>query len=105
MRANNAAYHVWVAVEKDCEKPGGNILSGYCTCTAGLLGCCNHVIFLLFRVEAAVRSGATKPSSTSLLSKWNVPTGIKSKLVQKPISDMAFNKFHYRKDSFSKDKL
>ena len=91
MRTNNAAYYVWVAVEKDGEKPGGNVVSGYCSCTAGLLGCCNHVIAMLFRVEAAVRTGATKPSSTSLPCKWNVPSGSKSKIIHKPISDMTFN--------------
>ena len=106
MRTNNAAYYVWVAVEKNGEQPGGKIISGYCSCTAGLLGCCNHVIALLFRVEAAVRTGATKPSSTSLLSKWNVPTGNRSKITHKPISEMTFNKYHYRKDNnITKDKI
>ena len=42
-----------------------------CTCTAGLLGCCNHVIAMPFRIEAAVRTGATKPFSTSDLAKWS----------------------------------
>ena len=37
MRTNNAAHHIWVAVEKDYEKPDGNILSGNCICTAGLI--------------------------------------------------------------------
>lgn len=46
MRINNAEYHVWVTIEKDCEKPGGNSLSEYCTSVAGLLRCCNNVIFL-----------------------------------------------------------
>ena len=87
IRTNNSEYHVWDAVEKDCEKPGGNSFSGYCTCAAGLLRCCNHVIFLLFRVAAAVRIGATKPSSTSLLAKRNVPVEVKSKRFQKPINE------------------
>ena len=52
---------------------------------------------MLFRVEAAVRSGATKPSSTSMLACWNVPTGCKTKLVHKPLADMTFHKHHYKK--------
>ena len=95
-RTSNTAYHVWAIIEKDGKKPGGKIHSAYCTCTAGLLGCCNHVTAMLFRVEAAVISGATKPSSTSMLACWNVPTGCKTKLVHKPIVDMTFTKHHYK---------
>lgn len=101
----NQAYYVWATVEKDGQKPGGKIESAYCTCTAGLLGCCNHAVALLFRVEAAVRTGATKPSSTSVLAKWNVPTGTKRKLVHKPITEMNIHRFHYRGDNSVKEKL
>ena len=81
MRFSNAAYYVWALVEKDCNTPGGTIASAYCTCTAGLLGCFNHVIALLFRIEATIRAGVTKPSCTSLLSQWNVPKGSETVLV------------------------
>ena len=96
-RTSNTAYHVWAIIEKDGERPGGKIYSAYCTCTAGLLGYCNHVTAMLFRVEAAVRSGATKPSSTSMLACWNVPTGCKTTLVHKPLADMTFHKHHCKK--------
>ena len=96
MRFSNTAYHVWALVEKDGETPGGFIESAYCTCTAGLLGCCNYVIAMLFRVEAAVSTGATKPSSTSLLAKWNVPTGSKTILIHKPISELVFHRHECR---------
>ena len=59
-------------IEEDGEKPGGKFCSTYCTCTAVLWGCCNHVTFMLFRVEAAGRSGATKTSSTIMLACWNL---------------------------------
>lgn len=59
-----------------------------------VIKCCNHVVFLLFRVAAAVRTGATKPSSTSLLSKRNVPVEVKSKLFQKPINEEAGKAVH-----------
>ena len=74
MKTNNSAYHVKIIAEKDSEKPGGNNLPGYCTPSIGLLGCSNHVLFLLFRAEAVVCDGATKPSSTNILSKWNIAT-------------------------------
>ena len=65
---------------------------------AGLLGYCNHVTAMLFRVESAVRSRATKPSSTSMLACWNVPAGCKTTLVHKPLADMTFHKHHYKKE-------
>ena len=55
-RTSNTAYHFWAIVEKNGERSGGNIYSAYCTCTSGLLGCCNHVTAMLFGVEAAVGS-------------------------------------------------
>ena len=74
------------------------IYTAYGTCTVGFWGCFNHVITLLFCVEAAVCTGARKPSPTSVLAKLNVPTGFKSKWIHKPICDMTFN-------NFSKDKI
>ena len=36
MRLNAGNYQAWVAVEKDAaNKPGGKIITAYCTCTAG----------------------------------------------------------------------
>ena len=74
-RVSSKPYDVWALVQKDlkCEV-GGAILSAYCTCTAGLLGSCNHVAGLLFRVEAAVLIGVTHPTCTSMLASWNVPS-------------------------------
>ena len=44
-RTSAKPYQVWVVITKDCgdDNPGGQIQSGYCTCTAGLKGSCNHV--------------------------------------------------------------
>ena len=50
-RTSNTAYYVWAIIEKNGERSGGNIYSAYCTCTSGLLGCCNNVTAMLFRVE------------------------------------------------------
>ena len=76
---------------------GGKLCSANCTCTAGLLGCCSDVTAMLFRVEAPLSSGATKPSSTSMLACWNVSNGCKTTLVHKPLADMTFHKHHHKK--------
>ena len=71
-------YDVWVICLKNKGHfIGWEILAGYCTCTAGLLGSCNHVAGLLFRVEAAVLSGYCNLSCTSSLATWNIRCGKK----------------------------
>ena len=41
---NSKCYDVWAVIEKDqADRPGGKIMSAYCTCTAGMSGSCNHV--------------------------------------------------------------
>ncbi|KAH3788554.1 hypothetical protein DPMN_166699 [Dreissena polymorpha] len=71
-------------------------LAAYCLCTAGMLGACNHVAGLLFRVEYAVKTGATQTSSTSQLSTLNVP---KKKPDLKPVKvkDVMWTKGKYSK--------
>ena len=77
-RTSAKNYTVWACLVKDKgDFPGGKILSTYCTCVAGLKGTCNHVAGLLFRVDMAVMKGLTKPSKTSVLSDWNVPSAQK----------------------------
>lgn len=69
-------YKVWVMVSKKTDNsPGGDIKTAHCTCPAGLLGSCNHIVGLLFRVEAAVKSGATVQSPTDATCMWVVPSG------------------------------
>ncbi|XP_052783571.1 uncharacterized protein LOC128219691 [Mya arenaria] len=53
---------------------GERVLVSYCSCAAGMLGCCNHVAGVLFCVEDAVKRGITKKSKTSVLATWNVPS-------------------------------
>lgn len=94
---NQKCYNVWIAVRKDSERgPGGEILSAYCTCTAGMLGTCNHVAGVLFRVEHAVKTGESKKTCTGKLSSWNVPKG---KVNMKPTKacDSLWKKAHYGK--------
>ena len=105
-RVNSKPYDVWAVVEKN--KPhdaGGYIHSAYCTCTAGILGTCNHVAGMLFRVENAVRTGATNPSKTSVLCQWNLPKGQKVDTTLKPVKDLVFEKSVYTNPKSVSEKL
>ena len=87
---------VWVILTKDKgEIPGGKIMNAYCQCTAGLLGLCNHIGGILFRIEAAVLQGLTHPSCTSTLAKWNVPK-VKAKAEATKLMDSTFTKPRYK---------
>ena len=78
-RVSSKLYTVWAIVKKDSINcPGGNIESAYCTCVAGLLGNCNHVAGMLFRIESAVLTGVAHPTCTSIPSKWIIPKGKKT---------------------------
>ena len=60
---------VWVL----CHNTG-NVLCGYCTCTAGFAECCNHVVALLYKVECANSKGMIDPACTDVACSWNVST-------------------------------
>ena len=77
-RVSMKQYDVWVICCKNKGHfAGGQILAGYCTCTAGLLPSCNHVAGSLFRVEAAVLTGYCNPTCASTLATWNITRGKK----------------------------
>ena len=95
-RINSRPYDVWAVVQKNKpNEPGGYIHSAYCTCTAGILGTCNHVTGMLFRIENAVQTGLTTPSKTSLLCTWNIPKGQRVDTTVKPVRDLVFEKSVY----------
>ena len=76
MSIRKKPYTVWVmAFKKTQDCAGGEIKTAHCSCPAGLLGSCNHIARLLFRVEAAVTSGATRPSCTEVECSWVIPKG------------------------------
>eukprot|EP00794_Sanderia_malayensis_P002409 gene2409-2777_t len=56
----------WILVDKS-----GFVLTAYCSCTAGLSRCCNHVIAVLYKINFAVFEGLTNPSCTEVKSKYN----------------------------------
>ena len=76
----------------------------YCLSVAGLIGTSNHVVAMLFRIEHAVIFNLTKPTSTSKLCTWNVPSGSKVDVAPKRIKDICFGKAQYMKKQNSKNK-
>ena len=94
---NNKPYDAWVVHKNKPNQPGGYIHSAYCTCTAGILGTCNHVTGMLFCIENAVQTGLTTPSKTSVLCTWNIPKGQRVDTTVKPVQDLVFEKSVYTK--------
>ena len=62
------------------------------------MGGCNHVVAMLFKIEAAVTTGATNPAKTSILCTWNVPTG-KIDIKAMPVEELVFQKSTYTSQS------
>ena len=102
-RVKSKPYDVWALIEKDSEIPAGNVKSAYCCCVGGLVGTCNHVVAMLFRIEHAVRFNLTNPTSTSKLCNWNEPSGSKVHMVPERIKDICFDKAQYMKEENSKN--
>ncbi|XP_070561234.1 uncharacterized protein [Ptychodera flava] len=92
-------HHCWICVKRD-----GSIHSAYCTCTAGLGETCSHVTALLFRVEAANRTGMTNLSCTELKCKWNVPKK-KTEITPLRVKEMDFKQAKYNASGDKKRKL
>jgi hypothetical protein len=67
-----------------------------------MLGSCNHIAGVLFRVEDSVKRGQTTTSCTDKLSVWNVP---KVKVTIKPTKakDLMWRKGHYTKLAVDKE--
>lgn len=81
-RLSSKPHVAWVALQRSSEaSPGGEVVNAHCTCTAGIHGIhgCNHIAAMLFRLEAAFRTGTSQLSKPSLPSQCNVP---RSQVVQ-----------------------
>ena len=92
-----------MGLKKDhVDEVGGEIISAYCTCTAGPLRCCNHVAGLLFRIEAAVLIGVTHPTCTSILASWNIPSK-KEKITPRLVKNFLFKTETYSSKSLETD--
>lgn len=62
------AREAWVICSKS-----GDVLCSYCTCTAGIGECCNHVVTILYKVEYANSKGMI-PACTYVTCSWNMST-------------------------------
>ena len=81
------------------DKESGEIVTGYCSCFAGLGSTCNHLAALLFKIEHAWQNGLNRSSAkacTSLLNKWIVPS--LKKIEPMKVEDMIFTKPKYNKE-------
>ena len=50
---------------------------------------------MLFRIESAVATGATRPSKTTMGCQWNIPSGSKVLLKPTKAEELFFNKSKY----------
>lgn len=69
-RMNEASLMPWIITDKD-----GSIISGHCTCMAGVGEVCSHVGALLFAVEVAVKIRTSK-TVTEEKAYWLLPSTI-----------------------------
>ena len=72
-------YKTWVAVKKS-----GEVISGHCTCMAGLSEVCNHVGAVLYK---CMQQASEQQSSTSLPNQWLPARKIVAPV---PIKDVKF---------------
>ena len=76
----------WVAVQQD-----GVILTGHCTCMAGLGESCSHLTAVLFAIEAGVRN-YKDIACTSKPCSWTAPSSVASKKVKSaPSAEIDFS--------------
>lgn len=52
----------------------GDIIVSWCSCTAGYVTTCNHVIAVLYKVEYAISNNFNQPSCTEVSCEWNSGT-------------------------------
>ncbi|XP_038138263.1 uncharacterized protein LOC119781790 [Cyprinodon tularosa] len=69
-RLNDTPLKPWAIIE-----PTGTILSGHCTCMAGIAETCTHVAAMLFKLEAVIRCRETV-TVTGQPAYWMIPSNI-----------------------------
>ena len=78
-------YLVWV-----CINSAGWILTGNCSCVAGLGSTCSHVAALLYKLAEGVERGLNEPlACTSKLCEWNKSRKV---VVARPVQDICFKR-------------
>ena len=74
-------YLVWV-----CVHSAGWILTGNCTCVAGLGSTCSHVAALLYKLAAGIERGLNEPiACASKVCEWNKSRKV---VVPRPVLDI-----------------
>ena len=88
-------YAVTIVIqESNCS-----VSTAYCTCTAGLSGCCNHVTGTLYCLEDYIHQGLQddeRKGCTERLQKWNQPR--KQDADARPTDEITLTKKVYRVD-------
>ena len=78
-----------------CINSAGWILTGNCTCVAGLGSTCSHVAALLYKLAEGVERGLNEPlACTSKICEWNKSRKL---VVARPVQDICFK--HKKKKS------
>ena len=65
-KVNDTPRSVWV-----CVKKNGEIITAWCSCTAGFSQTCNHVIAACYKVEYAISNNLNETACTSMACEWN----------------------------------
>ena len=84
-RISDVSHKLWLLI----SKADGNVIRAHCTCMAGMGSTCNHIAAALFRIEAAMRYGLSKPSCTAKPCEW-LPN--RKSVVPSKAKDMDFNR-------------
>ena len=93
-------YNVTIVIRETTAR----VAIAYCTCPAGLAGCCNHITATLYCLEDYVGSGLREEEElgcTSRLQTWNQPR--KRNVEPRPTDDVILRKEVYGKKK--RDKL
>jgi len=78
-----------------CESTA-TVVGAYCTCTAGLCGCCNHVTATLYYMEEYINAGLCDDKligCTDRLQAWIKPR--KQNVAARPTYEVVLNKMEY----------
>ena len=92
-------YHVTLIIRESSAR----VITAYCTCPAGLSGCCNHVTASLYCLEDYVHMGLREEElkgCTEKLQRWNQPK--KQHMEPRPTDEVSPFKAEYGKEKHRK---
>jgi len=87
--------HIYIAKIFLCESTA-TVVSAYCTYTAGLCGCCNHVTATLYYMEEYINTGLCDDEligCTDRLQTWIKPR--KQNVAARPTDEVVLSKVEY----------